>query len=280
MSKTWGKVGRELVSKIEAAADEATIQSLGEATLKDVLKEEKTPEGQSTAIKMISREILKSYPRRELETPGYWYDPGGKADSAKWRHLIFKSMTLRPESQLQDVEPKVIQSTQSLKKMTIQQLDLDNETQETLETALRHTGLPLDEFIKQAIKVHARTVVGRNAFISADLSTVDTDELLESGKYKTNPARAEELVKRAIAAIKIYNSEVATEDGDRWMITQSAIATLIGSRAGTVGKLMQRYQVEIDDHNQQYELSPYGNRKSKPIREVINLSELVPNGLG
>lgn len=121
--------------------------------------------------------------------------------------------------------------------------------------------------------------MGRAKSFNTDLSTVATDELLDSHKYKTNPARAEELVRRAIKAIKTYNSEVATEDGDRWMITQSAIASLIGSRASTIGKLMQQYQVDIDDHNQQYELNPYSNRKPQPISEVININELVPDGL-
>jgi lipid A disaccharide synthetase len=56
-------------------------------------------------------------------------------------------------------------------------------------------------------------------------------------------------LKRAIRAIHIYNTEVATEPSDHWMITASAIATLIGSRQSTIKEIMQQFQTSIDENN-------------------------------
>lgn len=283
MAKTWGKIGRELTEKLDGA-DEATIQVLGKATLRDILTSEATYEGQSKALKMINRELLKTYPRLEKEAPNYWHDANGRVDAPKWRHLIFKSLTLRPATETQ-AEPELkpeIKTTQPLKTMTIQQLDLDYETQEVLENALQQSGMDLEGFIKQAIKIYAKTVTGRNKSISADLANVLTSELLDSPKYRTHPGRAVELTKRAIVAIKSYNSEIATENSQRWMITASAIASLIGSRQSTIKEIMQQFQTSIDENNlnPEWDLTPYSNRKAgKNIDNEIQLSGLVPDGI-
>jgi hypothetical protein len=166
--------------------------------------------------------------------------------------------------------------------MTIEQLNLDSETQQTLEEALNHSGMDLEDFIKQAIKVYARTIKGKAEQRSMDLANVSTEELLNDSKWKTQPGRAEELTKRAIAAIVKYNTEVATENADRWKITQSAIASLTGSRPQAVGEILKQYQTMVDDHNSkpEYAFTDYSNRKpGKKITDVINLAQLIPNGI-
>ncbi|NET62075.1 MAG: hypothetical protein F6K47_39975, partial [Symploca sp. SIO2E6] len=62
--------------------------------------------------------------------------------------------------------------------------------------------------------------------------------------------------------------------------TQSAIASLTGSRQSTIKKILERYKNDISSHNQNYGLNGYSNRKpGKDISEVIDMAELIPNGV-
>jgi vacuolar-type H+-ATPase subunit H len=297
--KTWGEVGRELLQKLEGITDESAIKAFGNATIQNILNQEPTPKGRANALRMVSREINKTYPRLKSKASGYWYDPRGKESEPKWRHLIFKSLTLstpdwdavgdeaRDEArqewksaqpELQQTEPP---QTSHLT-VTIQQLDLDDETQQTLKEALSQSGMEIADFVKQAVKVYAKTITGKSKKHSEDLSAVSTGELLTDSKYSTHPGRATELTKRTIQAIRIYNTEVATEPSDRWMITASAIASLIGSRQSTIKEIMPQYQTSIDENNlnPEWKLTPYSNRKpGKKIDEIIQLAELVPDGI-
>jgi hypothetical protein len=277
MTKTWGKVGRELAEKLDGLTNEADIKALGGATIQEILKQETTSEARMNALKLISRELLKRYPRAESpQSKSYWHDAGGKTSLPKWRHAIFKYLTFgRKEHQAEVIETKP-------ERITMNQLDLDIETQDILEAALNHSGMELQDFIKQAIKVYAKTITGKSKKHSEDLSAVATGELLTDSKYKTHPGRATELTKRAIQAIKIYNSEIAAEPADRWMITASAIASLIGSRQSTIKEIMQQFQTSIDENNlnPEWNLTPYSNRKpGQKIDDAIHLSGLMPDGL-
>ena len=287
---TWGKQGREIATLLDGMTDEVSIKVLGLRTIQEI-KNAETPDKRTNALKMINREILKKFPRRDSQTECYYHDLGGKADLPKWRHLIFKYLTLdsadwdavRVEElpTEQPVDQSTEQTITTLKDMTIEQLGLDADTQQTLETALEQSGMALSDFIKQAVRVYAKTITGKTKKHSEDLSAVPTDKLLNDPAYSTHPGRAEELTKRAIKAIKYYNANIATEKADRWCITQSAIASLTGSRATTVGKVLEQFKDDIDSHNQTYDLDNYSNRKrGKPsIEETIKLAELTPDGL-
>lgn len=293
--KTWGEVGRELLQKLEGITDESAIKAFGDATMQDILNQEPTPKGRANALRMVRREINKTYPRLKSKAPTYWYDPRGKESEPKWRHLILKSLTLstsdwdavgdEARQEWKSAQPELQQTEQpqtSHLTVTIQQLDLDDETQQTLKEAIRQSGMDLTDFVKQAVKVYAKTITGKSKKHSEDLSAIPTGELLTDSKYSTHPGRAAELTKRAIRAIRIYNSEVATEPSDRWMITASAIASLIGSRQSTIKEIMPQYQTSIDDNNlnPEWGLNPYSNRKpGKKIDEIIQLTELVPDGI-
>jgi hypothetical protein len=332
---TWGEKGRQLSKQLEGVIDESAIKKLAIATLKDIYQLP-TADTRANAIKQINRELNKVFPRRESEIAGYWHDPKGKEAQPKWRHLIFKHLTLstedwdkagtetrkgareewkatqpteqpteqpaeqpaeqpteqpaeqvaqqateQPKKQRKPRQPKQPkQPKQTLKTMTIEQLELDTDTQAILTNALEHSGMALEDFIKQAIKVYAKTVTGKAKQTSEDLSNISTQDLLNNPKYSTHPSRAEELTKRAIRAIKFFNANKATENADRWMITQSAIASLTGSRQGTIKQLLEQFKDDVDSHNQTYGLNAYSNRKpGKDITEIINLPELVPNGV-
>jgi hypothetical protein len=321
---SWGQKGRELNEQLKEVTDENAIKALANGTLQDIYQLSSADE-RANALKQINRELLKAFPRSESEIPGYWHDPKGREAQPKWRHLIFRHLTLdardwdkvgtetrkgaREEwKETQPTEQPIEQTTeqvteqateqvveqakkqrkprqpkqpkQTLKTMTIEQLELDTDTQAILTNALEQSGMALEEFIKQAIKVYARTVTGKAKQLSEDLANIPTQDLLNNPKYSTHPARAEELTKRAIRAIKFFNANKATENADRWMITQSAIASLTGSRQGTIKQILEQYKDDIDSHNQTYGLNPYSNRKpGKDITEIINLAELVPNGV-
>ncbi len=325
---TWGEKGRQLTNQLEGVTDEGAIKALAIAALNDIYDSSDSASDRTNALKLIAREILKKFPRKEEQTESYYHDPSGKVNLPKWRHLVFKYLTLersdwdavggeqkkewkqsqqpetqQPETQQPETQQpetqraKIRQSktrqskpqsaksksqpeNQGLKAMTIEQLELDTDTQAILANALEHSGMALDEFIKQAIKVYAKTVTGKAKQLSEDLANIPTQDLLNNPKYNTHPARAEELTKRAIRAIKFFNANKATENADRWMITQSAIASLTGSRQGTIKQILEQFKDDIDSHNQTYGLNPYSNRKpGKDITEIINLSELVPNGV-
>lgn len=300
--KTWGSIGRELAQKLEGVTDEPSIKELGDAVIQDILRQEATPKERANALRMVNREIMKQYPRLSSETPAYWYDPKGKESQPKWRHLVFKSLTLstsdwdavgdenreqwkaqQQETEQQQQETKQLPEPASpaLEALTIDQFQLDGESQSLVQEALTLSGMTLDSFTRQALRVYAKTITGKTRKQSEDLATVPTDKLRNDPTYSTHPGRAEELTKRAIKAIKYYNANIATEKADRWCITQSAIASLTGSRASTVGKVLEQFKDDIESHNQTYELDNYSNRKrGKPsIEETINLTELTPDGL-
>lgn len=201
--------------------------------------------------------------------------------------------TQSPEAEQveQPEQPEQPQLTKlKLKDMTLEHLELDTETQEIVSNALAHSGMDLANFIKQACTVYAKTLEGKAKQHDADLSTVPTKELLNvsqvvdgkevRSRYFTHPKRAEELVKRAIAAIQNHNIN-SPEKEQRWMITQTALQALTGSRPATIKNLLEQYKELIDTHNQKYELNPYDNRKGsdRKIENEINLIELVPDGL-
>jgi hypothetical protein len=298
--KTWGAVGRSLVQKLKGVTDEASIKALGDATIQDILSLESTPKGRTNALRMVNREVAKQYPRLESEAIAYWYDPKGKESQPKWRHLIFKSLTLSTsdwdeagdesrrewKAQQQEVSPQVEPASPALEALTfdhltIDQFQLDGESQSLVQDAIALSGMTLADFTRQALRVYAKTITGKTRKQSEDLATIPTDKLLNDSTYSTHPGRAEELTKRAIKAIKHYNANIATSKASRWCITQSAIASLTGSRASTVGKVLEQFKDDIESHNQTYELDNYSNRKrGKPsIEETINLTELTPDGL-
>jgi hypothetical protein len=288
---SWGEVGREVAGKLEKISDEESIKALALETIKQIKELSQTPAKRENARKSVSREIRKTYPNRQTKAQGYYHDPSGKAELGKWRHLIFKYLKLdsadyddiggehRADWKAQQVQSKSTQQL-TLENMTIEQLELDAETTTILENALEQSGMELAQFIKKAIMVYAKTITGKTKLRGEDLANVPTDTLLNDPSFNTHPGRAEELTKRAIQAIKYFNANVATENTDRWCITQSAIAKLTGSKPATIGKILEQYKDEIETHNQTYGLNDYSNRKRDKKIEDLNFTEYVPDGLG
>lgn len=157
------------------------------------------------------------------------------------------------------------------------QLPLDDESLNIVREAICTSNLSPVDFIAQAVLAQAKIQVGRAKKYSQDLTTTSTEELL-SPKFKTHPKRTEELTRRAVQAICLYNDQ-ATEPEQRWYIGMLAIQCLIGGSQASVRSAMKSIEGAITDHNNKYNLGHNQNRKSYTIADVIDLAKLVPDGL-
>jgi hypothetical protein len=207
----------------------------------------------------------------------------------KWKQSVLSGETAQEAQKIKQVKLR-------LEDMTLEQLELDAETQEIVSNALEHSGMPIADFIRQACKVYAKTLTGKAKQSTEDLSTIPTNELREGKAYKTHPGRAEELVKRAIQAITLHNGQ-ATEVNQKWLITQTLLLEMTGSKIPTIQELVGRkakdgtvlktgkYQTNVDDINKRlkddYGVDDYLNRKPKEVKEkfIQEWVTLVPNGL-
>lgn len=281
--KTWGQIGREVAGKLKNLESDEAIAKLGNDIISLIYARESEPKKRENALKMVSREILKLFPRERDETENYYFDESGKTTLPKWRHKIFQSLTLDRASTPEPAsKPEAPTKKQTLDTMSIDQLNLDSETKQKVEAALNHSGMSLAEFTRRAMQVYANTLMGKlERQQEEDISTIPTDKLLNDPAYSTYPGKGEELTRRAIRAMKTHNDEIATESDQRWCITQSAIASLTGSKPATIGKAMKPFKQMIDEHNAKYELNGYSNRKGgdRDISKEINLTELAPTGL-
>lgn len=294
-------IASKLIAELQNITDESTIRT---ATLKYWHEMKKAvSDGNFSRCRTAFRKAIKSaFPDKTVATPGYYFTNSGKGKVERFEHLIlwyatasedrwevvgedarkqhFGSLPELDKSENTEVKATVENTQLTLESMQIETLKLDTETEEKVQNALTHSGLSLSEFIQKACTIYATTLTGKAKQFDSDLSTIDTQELLTSVKYKTHPGRAEELAKRAIVALENHNNN-CTEKSQKWMITQTAIQSLIGSKPATVKEILEGYKTRIDDHNAKHELSPYNNRKpdKSKIEDVINLVELVPHGI-
>ncbi|NER96898.1 MAG: hypothetical protein F6J86_24120 [Symploca sp. SIO1B1] len=290
---SWTQTSRNFAEQLQQLNDESDIEKLAQTILEQIY-ELTEPSKRKRALATVSKEIRKIYPNDEVSHPLYFEHTEPRDGKPPiYKHIIFKTLTLttsdwdelatdgsREEWLSQQQKNTEVIEQPSDSNMIIDQLNLKEETRKTLEQALKHSGMPLDEFIKQAISVYAKTITGKARKHSEDLSNVPTTELLSDAQWTTHPLRASELTKRAIRAIKFYNANRVGENKDRWCITQSAIASLTGSRQSTIKKILERYLDEIESHNIKYGLNGYSNRKQgKDISEEINMASLIPNGM-
>jgi hypothetical protein len=145
-------------------------------------------------------------------------------------------------------EPQIEPQTIDIEKITIESLSLDVETQQIVKEAIAQSGMSLPEFLQQSCKVYAKTITGKTRKHDEDLSNVNTEILRNDKTYGTHPGRANELVKRAVRAIKHHNKLVATELSQKWLITQSLLVDMTGAKATAVRKAMNTIS-DLEDEN-------------------------------
>ena len=311
----------ETVNKLHGITDELQIKEIVTKAMlgiEAVTKSEASLTTHRTSIRKAIRNIFPNIERptpNQEQPPGYYFTDSehgripryeylgiwyATLEKAKWeivgdaaREEYFKNLPPLENEQLteQPVEQPAEQLTEqptvqpfTFETMTLEQLQLPSDIQATVSEALAHSGLSLPEFLKQAAKVYANTLVGRSSQASHDLSVVPTETLKTDKKYSTHPARPAELVKRAIKAIKLHNG-ACTMPGEKWVITQSLLVELTGSRPATVKELLNgQFSTVVADYNaatfsemNDTELR-YWNRKDKSVPKP-DLAALVPDGM-
>lgn len=304
MSK-WEQAANDLVTALQDETDEQVIAALCKGLVEEICSQYPNFNSRRTPLSTLRKAVSAKFPATSKQTrEQQYFTTSGKGKKPRWEHLALKYLTLAEKdwdalgggdranwkaTQEQKIETTEIQPTtkpQTITDMNIDQLELDPKTKETVEKAVAQSGMDLADFVKKALQVYSKTVTGKTRKHEEDLTTVPTEKLLNDKEFSTHPGRAEELTKRAIRAMTVYNDEVATEKDQKWCITQTAISGLIGARASNIKKAMESFKVTIDDHNFKHELNDYSNRKGKGIdgkpREIyreIDLCKLVPDGL-
>jgi ribosomal protein S7 len=234
----------------------------------------------------------------------------------RWEHLALKYLTLDPDewkalkagqkeietpaliveeikpeqTPTEDKKPKRQTKTTPKQKTAkpkppikdlLNQLPFDEESLTIVKEAIALSNLSPTDFITQATLTQARIQtkieVGKTQKQNQDLTTIPTEELLKSA-YKLHPTRTEELTRRAVRAICIYNDEIATEPQQRWFIGMLSIRALIVGSQPRIREAMRNMEVAIADHNAKYNLNQYHNRKKVDIADVIDICKLVPDG--
>lgn len=304
----WQEAGTQLAENLEGVGDEAQIKEMTTSLMDQIIE---SGSNVKRPINALRKAIAEKFP--QITAPsGYYFTNSGVGRIDRFEHLAlwyatenterwaisdddarkeyWRKLPKLDETEISETsgKPRTALTTETLESAVINALDLDEQTKEILLLALSHSGLGLADFMEKAIKTYANTITGKIRRLEEDsLDHIPTEELLTNPKYSTYPGRAEEMVKRAINAIKIYNSEVATEPKQRWIITQSLLTALTGSRGSVIQSAMQKYRDDIDSHHQKYPeffnedgtLNQYFNRKrGVDIRDEIDLVKLVPNG--
>lgn len=301
MSTKWTEAGKELATKLKGVEDEQAIKELCQTAIDEIRKAyPDTPNSRKTPLSSLRKVVAAEFPDTEKQLGSWQYfTDKGKGSVPRYQHLALKYLTLSDEEwdamgdnarkdwKQKQAEPQTEQQLEveaqqwSLDNMTLEQLQLDDETNAIALDAMTIMDISLTELIKRSIKVYAKTVVGKFKKADEDLATVSTEKLLSDKTFSTHPGRAEELTKRAISAIQKHNSEIATESNQRWFICQSSIYRLIGAKPASIGKVLENYRQLIDDHNGKYELNNYTNRRGRDrdIIQEIDIVSLVPDGL-
>lgn len=277
------ELGQKLVSKLTGLTDKENIKIASIEAFKEL--ETLVPKGSfGVAFTHARKAIKQSFPDKELDNPGYYWTNSGKGQIQRYEHLALYYFSTKQErwEEVQQTTEQLIETFQpvqtTLDDMNISQLQLDADTQAIVEAAIAHSGISLADFVRKACQVYAKTVTGKHGQYESDLTAVPTEELLSSATYRTHPGRAEELTRRAIYALETHNNN-CTEKSQKWMITQTAIQSLTGSKPATIKAILERYQTRLDDHNTKHELNPYDNRKpGRKIDDEIDLAALVPDG--
>ena len=297
----WTEEGEKLALSLEGLKDESKIKALCEEVVRKINDRYSNPASRKNPLAAVRKAIVTKYPATSTQKASYQYPTdSGKGKKPRWEHLALKYLSLSERDwddlggddraewkAMQQEEPLPETTKKPLETMTIEDLELDAETQAIVKDALARSEMSLADFLKQSLRVYAKTITGKARQLGEDLANVPTEKLLKDAAYSTHPGRAEELVKRAIRAIKTYNDEVATEPKQRWVITPSLLNQLTGSRAAKINEILATCKDEIDSHHAKYPdffeengtLKQYFNRKrGVDAEDEINLIERVPLG--
>jgi len=297
----WDYLAQDLVEKLSKAKKEASVKKYALEVIQKIREYYENANSRKKPLSTIRKAVLEAYPDTENEEyPLQYFTDKGQGKVPRYQHIALKYLTFSSEewdvigddarqewkahqqADTSEVPPETAKTTKkhiTLNDMDISSFELSNDIQEMVETAIAHSDITLADFIRRALEVYAKTIIGKVKQSSEDLSAVPTEEL-KSDSYKTHPGRADELARRAIYALETHNNN-CTEKAQKWHINQTAIQYLTGSKPATIKAILENYQTRLDDHNAKHDLNPYDNRKGggRKIDLEIDLVALVPDGL-
>lgn len=271
----WTSKGKDLVEQLKIIDSEEVIKQVCLALIKEIKDTYEKENSRKNPLSNIRKEVLNAYPDTEnVEYPLQYFTDSGKGNVPRYSHLALKYLTLNPDKSVSNQKQIELIINMNNEQKTI---ELPIEAQQ----AMQQLDIEAEELINRALIFYSKSILGKAKRHDEDLSGIATEDLLKDEKYSTHPKRVYELTKRAIKAIKIHNSEIATENNNRWFISQSAISRLIGSRASAIKKVLENFATDINETNNKYELHDYSNRKKdgSTIEEKIDLVKLVPDGI-
>ena len=315
MATRWEQRGKQLADCLKNTTTEEAISHQCKLVIDEINKNYESVNSKKNPLSDVRRIVKSVFPDTSKQEFSYQhFTNSGKGKIERWEHLALKYLTLSSndwdllgddnrknftESKIETINTETKTMITTVEKPSFEDYlnqfrmlplgDDEKYGDQTIEDAINATGKSAEDFIKTALLAYSRSVLGKSR---NDLSIVSTHDLMTSPTYLTAQGRAEEIVKRAIRAIKIYNDEIATEPSDRWAITQSALAELTKARPSSIKETLINYQDDLHSYHEKHEMLKYNekeqcwelkstiNRKrGKEIKDVINLVELVPDGL-
>lgn len=293
MVNKWEIRGNGLIEELKNLSDEKIIETLAKEVIQEIIDAYPKINSRKNPLSEIRKLVMTEFPSTEKQQYDYQYfTNSGKGNIPRYEHFVLKYLTLPKEDwdvigdntrkeYIESVkETESIKSTK-LSDMQIEQLELDTESQEIVSQALENSGKSLAEFIQHACTIYAKTINGKYKITDTDLSAISTENLLDPNNkdYKTHPRKIQELTRRAIKAIQIYNDN-CTEIDQKWFLSATAVNGLTGSRVQSVNEVLKDYKQMVDEHNDKHGLTAYTNRGIKRwIEDDINLTLLVPDGI-
>jgi hypothetical protein len=286
------KIGQELAFKLQGISDEKVIKTLTIQAWKELKEKITNPSTfSSRGLSNVRKAIKQAFPDSDTALSGYYHTTQGKGQVSRYEHLALWYLTANtdrweitgdkarqayfenlPKLTTQTEQQSEPQTTQSENKaMTLETLNLTDDTKSLVINVLQRSGIALEKFIQDACTSYAKDLM--NKIEAKDsVETLSTSELLNNSKYRTMPGRAEELAKRGIQAM-MHHNDMATEKSQKWHISQTSVSSLTGSKASLVKPVIEQFKLAIDDHNKKHGLNPYDNRgRSTKIEEDIDFT--------
>lgn len=100
-----------------------------------------------------------------------------------------------------------------------------------------------------------------------DFSKMTTSQLTNT----KHPEAAKERIRRAVAAIAIYNNEHVP--AERWFLNARTVQMVAGARYPIVEEWMKEHEAEVDELNKMHELNARYNSKPYTVKSVVTIPE-------
>ena len=250
-----------------------------------------TPNSRRNPMSSIRKAVREKYPAQSGKSSHegvpfpYYFTDAGKGGIKRWEHLAIKylvedwnlkddlSDTITPVPSTLEQSENITPSPKTETGIDIfTEVGLEGSELDTVKQALGDADI--NEWVKQALLQRAKAINALHERLNEDLSMVNSEELMNDKKYRTNPNASQELASRAVRAIKHWNYN---HPEHKWCITNKLISELTGVTPKAIAKVVEG--MGIDDYNQMMRLTPVVNRMTKAavgsISEVVSITDVL-----